>query len=55
MESAIKKITTEQRTQTTLERLWLNYYNDTLYAKGLITEADRNKMRLLIKQRPAGR
>jgi hypothetical protein len=33
------------------EQLWLIYYNDTLYSKGIITEAERNKMRLKIKQR----
>ncbi len=36
-----------------LEYLWLIYYNDTLYAKGVITEQERNKMRLLIKKRAA--
>ncbi len=36
-----------------LEYLWLTYYNDTLYAKGVITEQERNKMRLLIKKRTA--
>ncbi len=36
-----------------LEYLWLTYYNDTLYAKGVITEQERNKMRILIKKRAA--
>ncbi len=36
-----------------LEYLWLTYFNDTLYAKGVITEQERNKMRILIKQRSA--
>ncbi len=36
-----------------LEYLWLTYFNDTLYAKGVITEQERNKMRLLIKKRTA--
>lgn len=34
-----------------LEQLWLTYYNDTLYAKGLITEEQRNRMRVQIKNR----
>ena len=34
--------------QATIEQLWLNYFNDTLYAKGLITEDERNKMRIKI-------
>lgn len=36
--------------QNTFERLWLSYYNDTLYEKGFITEDERNKMRLKIKE-----
>lgn len=39
--------------QATIEQLWLNYFNDTLYAKGLITEDERNKMRIKIKNRTA--
>ena len=37
--------------QTTIQQLWLTYYNDTLYAKGLITEDQRNRMRIKIKNR----
>ena len=29
-------------------RLWLDYYNRTLYEKGLITEQERNRMSLKI-------
>ena len=42
---------TEQRKQAVIEQLWLIYYNDTLFAKGLITEEQRNKMRIRIKNR----
>ena len=38
-----------------MEQLWLTYYNDTLFAKGLITEEQRNKMRLMIKSRTAAK
>lgn len=41
----------EKQKQSILERLWLTYYNDTLYEKGVITEAERNKMRVKIKTR----
>ena len=42
--------------QAVIEQLWLTYYNDTLYAKGLITEEQRNRMRVQIKNRAvAGR
>lgn len=36
---------------STMEQLWLTYYNDTLYEKGVITEDERNKMRIKIKSR----
>ena len=43
----------EQKKQSIMERLWLTYYNDTLYAQGVITEEERNKMRVKIKTRSA--
>ena len=33
----------EQTIQATIQQLWLTYYNDTLYAKGLITEPYANQ------------
>ena len=42
---------TEQKKRTIMERLWLTYYNDTLYEQGVITEDERNKMRIKIKSR----
>ena len=42
---------TNQKKQAVIEQLWLTYYNDTLFAKGLITEEQRNRMRLMIKNR----
>lgn len=36
---------TEQKKQAVIEQLWLTYYNDTLFAKGMITEDQRNRMR----------
>ena len=44
---------TVQKKKSVLEKLWLTYYNDTLYEQGLITEAQRNKMRVMIKSRAA--
>ena len=46
---------TEQKKQAVMEQLWLTYYNDTLFAKGLITEDQRNKMRVKIKKRSSSR
>ena len=54
-ESAMKPGMTEQKKQAVIEQLWLTYYNDTLFAKGLITEEQRNKMRIKIRNRPASR
>ena len=45
----------EQKKQTVMEQLWLTYYNDTLFAKGMITEEQRNKMRVMIKSRTAAK
>lgn len=42
-----------QNKQVVFEQLWLTYFNDILYAKGLITEEQRNKMRVKIKTRSA--
>ena len=51
----MKRGMTEQKKQAVIEQLWLTYYNDTLFAKGLITEEQRNKMRLMIKSRTAAK
>lgn len=42
---------TEQKKRSIMEQLWLTYYNDTLYEQGVITEDERNKMRIKIKSR----
>lgn len=49
-----RKPLNEQEIQTVIQQLWLTYYNDTLFAKGLITEEQRNRMRLRIKNWTAG-
>ena len=46
---------TDQKKQAVIEQLWLTYYNDTLFAKGLINEEQRNKMRVMIKSRTAAK
>lgn len=46
-----KKNWTETEKQNVIDKLWLNYFNDTLFAKGLISETDRNRMRNRISQR----
>jgi len=44
---------TEQTKQSVIEKLWLTYYNDTLFEKGVITEEERNRMRIRINNRTA--
>lgn len=41
----------EQEKQTIFERLWLTYYNDTLYEKGIISEREHRKMKSIIRSR----
>ena len=41
----------EGKKRSILEKLWLTYYNDTLYEQGVITEAEHNRMRVKIKTR----
>ena len=37
-------LSNEQKRRGAAERLWLHYYNQTLFEKGLITESERNRM-----------
>ena len=39
-----------QRRKETAARIWLSYYNRVLYEKGIITERERNQMKLKIDQ-----
>ena len=47
----LKAFTQKTNKQAVIEQLWLTYYNDTLYNKGMITEDQRNKMRVMIRNR----
>lgn len=49
----MEKKMSDEKKRAVIEQLWLTYFNDTLYAKGLITEEQRNKMRTKIKIRAA--
>ena len=54
MDNTCRGEMTEQKARSErsmMEQLWLTYYNDTLYEKGVITEDERNKMRIKIKSR----
>lgn len=41
----------EQRGRSVAELIWLNYFNNTLYQKGVITENERNRMSGKIRNR----
>lgn len=45
----------ELKKQVIIEQLWLTYYNDTLFAKGLITEDERNRMVRMIQNRTSAK
>ena len=44
-------LSNEQRRKVVSEELWLHYFNDTLFAKGVITEKEHLKMNLEISLR----
>ena len=41
----------EAEKQNVVEKMWLNYYNNVLLEKGLITETQHRKMKLSISSR----
>jgi hypothetical protein len=45
------KINAEQKKVLLVENMWLHHYNNTLLAKGLITEAQHRKMKASINSR----
>lgn len=54
-EKSIDRKMSEAEKQGVIEKLWLIYFNDTLYEKGLISETERNRMANKIHSRkPSG-
>ena len=41
----------ETTKQEVIEYLWLIYFNDSLYARGIISKNDRDKMKRAIQER----
>lgn len=39
-----RELTMDQRKVEMAELMWLNYFNQTLFEKGLISESERNRM-----------
>ena len=48
--STQRKPSPEQAKKELAEQLWLSYYNQVLFEAGLITEAERNRMKRRQKQ-----
>ena len=46
-------LSNEQRRMIEAERIWLNYFNQTLFEKGIISESLRNRMKNKINGRKA--
>ncbi len=45
------KSSNEQRRREMAEKLWLNYFNDSLFQQEIITEAERNRIKNKIENR----
>ena len=50
-----KDLTAEQKRTEMAELMWLNYFNQTLYEKGLISETERNRIKNNISRRRPSR
>lgn len=44
-------LTNEQKRQSVVEKMWLNYFNNQLLEQGLITETQHRKMKVKINSR----
>ena len=45
------KMTDEERRRSVVEKMWLNYFNNGLLEKGMITPEQHRKMKLYITTR----
>lgn len=46
-----KSVSTEQERKEMAEKLYLLYFNNYLFEKGVISERDRNRMKVIIENR----
>ena len=46
-----KRLSTEQQKKLMAEEMWLQYFNQSLFIKGVITEAERNRIANMIASR----
>lgn len=50
----LRNDTTEQQRRAVVEKMWLHFYNQTLFEKGLINEKQYKKMAVKINTRNKG-
>ena len=46
-----KRLSAEQQKKLMAEEMWLHYFNQSLFIKGVITEAERNRIANMIAGR----
>ena len=46
-----KKLSAEQQKKQMAEEMWLHYFNQSLFMRGVITEAERNRIANMIASR----
>ena len=46
-----KRLSAEQQKKLMAEEMWLNYFNQSLFMRGVITEAERNRIANMIASR----
>lgn len=47
----MKRLSAEQQKKLMAEEMWLHYFNQTLLNRGVITEAERNRIANMIASR----
>ena len=50
-----KRLSAEQQKKLMAEEMWLHYFNQSLFIKGVITEAERNRIANMIASRGMSR
>ena len=46
-----KRLSAEQQKKLMAEEMWLHYFNQSLFMRGVITEAERNRIANMIASR----
>lgn len=46
-----KRLSAEQQKKLMAEEMWMNYFNQSLFMRGVITEAERNRIANMIASR----